>query len=863
MKRSIFLLLFIPFWLNAQLTENFTDGNFTSDPAWSGTVEKYIVNAEMQLQLNATEAGQAWLSTPYTAFSGTAEWRFWIKLAFSPSGSNYSDVYLLSDQADLSGTLNGYFLRFGEAGSNDAIELFLKQGSTITSVCRGTDALLATSFALDVKVVRKQNGDWNIFVDPNGSGIYNLDANGNNNTFSPGGYFGFTGNFTVSNSTKMYYDSVFIGEEVVDTQAPNLLSAAATDPLSITVTFDEAIAPEQLTQTGNYTINEGIGAPQQVTQGVTAAQAVLQLPAALQNGKLYTLTISGIKDIAGNEMPVVSVELSYYEAMRNDVVINEIMADPSPVVGLPEWEFVELYNPTEVLINLDNFVFLIGSTEKLISNVQIEPGGFLLLAHEDARASLEVFGSFYGFSSFQLANTTAALTLVSKQGIEISKLTYDDTWYKDTKKKEGGWSLEQIDPTNPCGGQNNWIASGDLSGGTPGRQNSYHSIGDAGPKPALMKLVSGNVIQIWFDQQMDALSFSNTDYYTLEPGNIHPQSAFTNNADPAFVELVFAQDFETGVLYKLNLDTQILNCAGRHVEQGIFIEFGIPQAVEKNDIVINEVLFNPFNDGVDFVELVNRSTKILNLEDLRLGDVRQTIPNPADTTLKVITATTKLMMPGDYVLLTTSAPAVAAFYEIPQDFNFVTMPSFPSYSNEYGTVILMSKDNKLIDVMTYNESMHYPLLNYVDGVSLERIAVDRPSDDLANWHSAAQSAGFATPGYRNSVQVDDNVVIDSPIVIDPETFSPDGDGYNDVTSVRYTFAEAGYTLNVHIYSASGQHVRHLVKSRLIADNGAVSWDGLDESGNKVPTGIYVVFAEVFAIDGAVKGYKKAVVVGTR
>lgn len=862
MKRYILLLFFIPLWVNAQLIDNFSDGDFTSNPTWSGTSEKYIVNEAKQLQLSAAEAGKAYLSTPYTLSGANTEWRFWIKLAFAPSGSNFSEVFLSSDKANLDGDLNGYVMRFGEAGSSDAIELFLKQGSTMTSVCRGTEAMLASSFALFVKVIRKANGDWNIFVDPTGSGIYALNASGNNNTLNPGGYFGFSGTYTVSNSTKMYYDDVFVGAEVLDTNPPEVLSVAAADPSTIVVTFNEAIETQSLTQASNYTINLGIGNPAQVVQGATAAQAVLNLANPLENGKLYELTLNGLKDLSGNVMPSTTRALSYYQAGSNDIVINEIMADPSPVVGLPEWEFVELFNTTNTLINLNDFVFVIGTTEKPMTNVQIEPNGFLILAHEDARAALSPFGSFYGFSSFQLANSGAKLTLKNSTGLVISAVTYSDAWYRSSAKADGGWTIEQIDPTNPCGGAFNWTASNELTGGTPGRQNSVFAISTAGPKLSLIKLVSNQVIQLWFDQQMDGFGLANAANYRLEPGNIQPASVTTNIADPAFVELSFEAAFSHGVLYELHIYPTLMNCAGRPVGEGVFISFGLPETIEKNDIVINEVLFNPLNNGVDFVEIYNRSNKILNLENLRLGDVRQTFPNPPDTTLKVITTTTRLLMPEGYALLTTNISAVTSIYSVESIDNFISMASFPSYANEKGTVLLKSDAGVLVDLMSYNEKMHYPLLNTVDGVSLERISVDRPSSETGNWHSAAQSVGFATPGYRNSVQVNDYLVEDE-LLVDPETFSPDGDGYNDVTTLRYSFAQTGNNLNIYIYSASGQLVRHLVKSKLIAENGAESWDGLNDNGSKVPTGIYVIYAEVFTMDGTVKGIKKAVVVATR
>lgn len=862
MKRTIFLLLLFPLLLNAQLFDNFSDGNFTENPPWTGTGDKYIVNTNFQLQLNSTEAATTYLSTPYTDPGGNVEWRFFIRLNFSPSASNYSDVYLVSNQANLAGPLNGYFLRFGENLSLDAIELYRKTGTVNTKICRGVDATIANAFSIYVRVVRTSAGLWTISIDKTGSGIYLFDSSGTDNTYQPGGFFGFFSMFTISNAKQMYYDDVLISQEIIDNTPPQLVSATPTSPFAVNLVFNEGINTQSLTNAANYVVSDGIGNPSAVVQGATQALATLQLASPLENGKLYTLTISNIKDMSGNTMPVTQVPISFYVANTNDVVINEIMADPTPLVGLPDWEFVELFNNTNKTINLNGWKLFIGTSERLIGQLQLPPNGFVVLAHENARNALQGYAPFFGFSSFTLTNAGATLTLKSPQNITISTVSYSDTWYNDTKKKDGGWTLEQIDPTNPCGGKKNWTASNSVTGGTPGAQNSVFRISDAKPKPEKIKLVSPTTLQIWFDQQMDLVSMGNKSAYNLTPGNMQPALATTNIADPTFVELVFSEALIVGTIYRLNVSSGVLNCAGRPVLSGTYIELGVPHPAEPNDVVINEILFNPLTGGNDFVELYNRSNKIINLEDLRLGAVRQTIPNPPDTTLKDIISSTWLLMPKQYAVLTVSTLSVTNLYYSPTTDNYIEITSFPTYSNELGNAILVSKDKKLIDNMKYTEKMHFPLINYVKGVSLERISPDRPSLEVLNWHSASQTTGYATPGYQNSVYVSDSNQT-GEVVIDPEVFSPDNDGRDDVTSIRYNLDNSGYTMNIHIYNANGQDVRHLVKSALVSQIGAVSWDGLDEQNRKVPSGIYVVYVEVFSIGGKVKSYKKAVVITTR
>ncbi|HLZ16777.1 MAG TPA: hypothetical protein VKQ08_07045, partial [Cyclobacteriaceae bacterium] len=102
----------------AQVKDDFSDGDFTTNPAWSGSTPQFVINASGQLQLNNTVAGISYLSTHFTATTlDQHEWQFYVRQSFSPSGSNYGRIYLVSDQADLTQALNGYYVQFGEAGS--------------------------------------------------------------------------------------------------------------------------------------------------------------------------------------------------------------------------------------------------------------------------------------------------------------------------------------------------------------------------------------------------------------------------------------------------------------------------------------------------------------------------------------------------------------------------------------------------------------------------------------------------------------------------------------------------------------------------------------------------------------------------
>ena len=859
MKKILILLLLLPISLLAQVTDDFSDGDFTQNPTWSGTAEQYTVNNSKQLQLNAEGEGTAYLSLPITEYE-TMEWQFWIREAFAPSGNNYSDVWLSSDNADLQNVTQGYFLRFGEGGSNDAITLFRKDADGQQQICRGTEGAIAASFAVSVKVICDREGNWMIQTCYDNSGIYIVEAQGVDDTHGKGGYFGLWSKFTSTNAKKIYFDDVYVGPRIADHEPPQLLTCEVLDLTHLQLSFNEALNETTALNTSNYSVDNGLGSPMSVSFGTNLAQVVLEFEREIGNGINYTLTVSGIKDLWNNIMEPTTMAFSIYEASEYDIVINEIMADPNPVVGLPEWEYVELYNTTEFGIDLKDWRIEIGSNDNTFGNYVLAPHGYVILCHNDAVSELRAYGDCIGFGSFAVGNSSSAMYLYNKEGILISHVNFSSTWYHDPDKDNGGWSVEQIDPQNPCSGASNWTASTDASGGTPGRLNSVDGENDVMPMVERVSMFSNFIVQLWFDQQMDAATLVDVQNYLVDELNEHPQMAEFNPNDGTFVELLFDHGFEEGMVYTLIING-VTNCVGTTIESDTRVQFGIPNDIAESDILINEILFDPIAPGVDYVELYNNTDKTFDLSLLMLGVIKESFPNPADTTLKEITADSRLFLPNTYVLLSTNSEIVGMQFDCSTD-NYVKMASFPSYANAGGTAILMARDGTVVDQMYYSEKMHYPLLKVTKGVSLERVAFDQPSMSTDNWHSAAEQVHFGTPGQPNSMMQAPEPSEDA-ISISPDVFSPDGDGYDDACFINYHFDEAGYTMNIYIFNVAGQQLRHLAKGELVGQEGSVIWNGLDDNGNHVPIGVYVVVTEVFYFDGKVKQFKNAAVVGTR
>ncbi|PKP33230.1 MAG: hypothetical protein CVT99_01905 [Bacteroidetes bacterium HGW-Bacteroidetes-16] len=855
MKQLFFILLWFPLLLFAQVSDDFSDGNFTENPVWTGDQNKFVVNDNFQLQLMDTAAGASMLATA-NQFVGETEWRCFIRLAFSPSSNNNGRFYLISNQQDMHLPLQGYFLQLGESGSSDALEIFRQDGESVTSVCRGTEGLIASSFSIRVKITKSTDGLWKMYVDPQGGENFQLETQGTDNTFQQTNALGFLCIYTVSNDDNFYFDDVYAGPVIVDNTPPVWLTTSVTSDSTLLLGFDESLNAASVATLSNYEANNGIGTPAS-TELVTGNPTNIQLVFSQKfpSGQMNRLSVSGIRDLAENLMDPGSQDFVFYRAQAGDVVINEIMADPNPVVALPDFEYLELYNLTENLIDLTNWTLTIGTTVKTFDFVVIPANGYLIVSKEEAEPEFTSYGLFYGFSSLALTNAGQTVTLANNEGMLINQVTYSDDWYKDPDKEDGGWSLEQMNPGNYCSGSENWHASENSPGGTPGTQNSVFNDQMLFPAPLKLVILADNILQLTFNQMMDETELQVKSNYEVDGGIGNPQYTYLVVDDSRKIELYFADGFINGKLYGLTAKRNLTNCAGIPMKSDTTISFGLPEIIGTQDIVINELLFNPWTDGVDYVELYNRSQKVLDLGALLLGTIKQSPPNPPDTLYYPILSEQQLMIPGEYLVLTVSPDVVKKQYYTQNPEAFLKVEPFPAFNNDSGTVQITTSENLLVDELKYNENMQYPLLSYLDGVALERINPHVSSNQTNNWHSASESVGFGTPGYLNSQDVSQQVE-DKSIQIVPEIFSPDNDGYQDVLNIMYTFDEPGYMMTVKIFNAGGYTVRKLVNNQYLGTSGMVSWDGIQDDHSKAPVGIYVFYVEVFDLNGNVKKYKK-------
>lgn len=1123
LKNILFALLLFPVSLYAQWNDDFTDNDFTTNPAWSGNAADWtIVSGQLRSNGPAVTPTTIYLSTPSTAAMNT-QWEFFVNPKCATSSGNYMIVTLMSDQADITGSYNGYYVMIGNTA--DDISLYRKDGATATILIDGTNSTISSSTnnPYSIKIVRDAADNWTLFIDNTGTGTnYITDGTVVDATYSTSSFFGVLCTYSASNNQKYFFDNFYAGPIIVDNTPPAIISASTISSTEVDLLFDENVEQTTAETISNYVVNNSIGNATVASRDATNNKLVhLTFGTAFTSGQNYILTATNVQDLTGNAITTATASFSYLaisSATYREVIVNEIFPDPSPQIGLPVAEFIELYNRSNNNFDLSNWTYTDGNTSTTMSNFILQPGQFVILCPVGDTALYSAYGPTIGLTSFpSLNNSGDTVRILNSSGTIIDQVIYSDNWYQDVLKKDGGYTLELINPTLDCSNSNNWTASNAASGGTPGIQNSVNNNSPDLSAPQLnnVQILSQSQIMLTFSESMDSASIANatitlsaplatasiipvapdfiqtiisftpaldsTLAYSITMSNATdcsgnsmttntisfgigvpaqryeiviselfpdpdgstylPQSEFvelynntskvlnisgytindatssstinnavlfpndylilaananvndylsygkvlgmtsfislnnasdnislknpagqiihrvhytdswyqdaakknggwtlemidpnnpcgelnnwhasadtsggtpgrqnavwSNNPDVTNPDILLAEAFDSTLVvlqFDEIMDSASIMNATFAIDNGISItsqsvygdrtallyvspalqhqiiytisaqlctdcvgnpvstktaQFALPDQAAPGDLIINEVLFDPRGSGADFVEIYNNSQRFISLNGWTLANYsNDTIANP-----KTITSNMIMIYPGEYTILTTDPDNILQEYPAGYYNRFLRMNSMPTYANDQGHVVLIDNLNRLSDEFSYNSTMHFALLNSADGVSLERIDFNRPTEEESNWHSAAESVNYATPGYKNSESLP--AENGATITISPETFSPDNDGYNDIVNISYQFEEPGYVGNITIYDASGRIEKYLMRSELLGTTGTKSWDGINEKREKSTVGIYVVYFEVFDLQGNIQHYKKALVVATK
>ena len=541
------------------------------------------------------------------------------------------------------------------------------------------------------------------------------------------------------------------------------------------------------------------------------------------------------------------------ESKNGEIVINEIMADPTPVAGLPDREYLELYNLGGTSVNLKNWILESGSKQKVFPDVSIGPGEFLLVTAPGGAKELQGLGKIVEISGFGLTNSGVVLSLYGIEKQLVDQVTYLPSMHSKGRE-DGGYALERIDPERMCGQGNNWATTLSAKGGTPGAENSVKASNPDQSPPQVIStsFTTDSRLEIQFTERLRLPAVLQDILENLSAGVSVDSIKMDQNS--FLMQIWFhPATILNGKNYSATLQGVKDECGNPLADYPFKFGYYLP---EKSDLLISEVLFNPFPDGADFVEIYNNSGHEVDLSELFLASRDET---NALCQISQLSLKQEYLTAGSYLAVTKSKESILRFYRAGGERCLLELEKFPTLTDQSGTVVLLTKFQESIDEMNYNDGMHDHLIAETEGISLERISWSIPASRKENWHSAAKSTGYATPGYKNSVTAMADS-IQKMVRIEPVVFSPNGDQINDQLNIYINRGEPGWILNVTILNCVGKIVRNLANNLTTSSSDVVVWDGLDDHYQNVEPGIYVLNISQFSRDGEHQSVRIACVV---
>lgn len=557
------------------------------------------------------------------------------------------------------------------------------------------------------------------------------------------------------------------------------------------------------------------------------------------SGGTHVFVLSGLIDpLTGQHFPPLSVDFLISEsATLFDVIINEFTPRPDN----NQDRFVELYNRSDKTLSIDKWT--IGrSSQAVVLNYSnpIQPGELVVIG-----PNISSIGSYNGVHGIQasipvLARTQDALWIRSESETLIDSLYYNNSW---GTRLQNNRSVERIDADYIGMDPANWASHPTSDSKGLINVNQQSNIGSVKVKSAFetistYEVVFESYIRLTAESSVLVNGIPSDDWmWSIWSGNmisIPKHHGYVSDTEAVWIDIFDVYHF-----------------AGNNKES-IFTEIGRRPA--PGDLLINEILYQPlqeryssYPDQSEFVELINTRPYKITLRDILLRDAidkngqsRSIVPESSDTWM--------VEAHGYAIIVADTASSIedsrlARFFGIVPDHSWARADrSTLSLTSTGRDVIIADKDGTVIDSVRYTPDLHHPLLRDTRGISLERTE-GLPVSMLPKWTSSADPMG-ATPGTRNSNFYHANTVShDDMVSVHPNPFSPDMDGHEDVTIIEIRFQDPGYLVRLTIYDRYGHQRKVLINDAIAGSDLSVSWDGTNNRGNLLSTGVYILHVQ--------------------
>jgi len=489
MRLFIFWIILIPLAIQAQVRDDFSDGNFTSAPSWTGDTSDFIVNSQHQLQLNASGSDTSCLITRSLALSDI-EWSFWIKMSFNTSLNNYARVYLGSDSPDLEGAINAIYLQIGGAG--DSVVLFRENGNIHQPLFKFP--FLRTNSPINVfriKICRDSAGSWDLYADSTGGSALIRYGGFNDKGRIPSAWLGVFCRYTSSNSNKFWFDDFYAGRIIHDTVPPRVIAVGFSDSLTIRIKFSEYIDSSCIGNNVNFSLKNE---PEKLQKAYILKTDPSIIYIKINTSENYffcdSLRIRNISDFSNNSLADTSVFLCYYipgTCLPGDLVINEVLFHPDAAGS----RFIEFFNRSSKAISLSMLsVGTAGSGQSALNyellcktERMLLPNDFYVITADSVKLCSRYYvpdpGRIAEVEHFPGMNADSGSVFLKSNAdsIMVDEMSYNQNMHLPFLASTEGVSLERLDPQMPSNCRANWQSASETTGfASPGYENSHYAV---------------------------------------------------------------------------------------------------------------------------------------------------------------------------------------------------------------------------------------------------------------------------------------------------------------------------------------------------------------------------------------------------
>lgn len=731
MKRFLFSLSFFCIsqvnLLKAQeiiRSDNFETTTFPSSTGWIGDTDKFVIdniNATKRLRLNAVSGDtKAAIALPDSFTFGSIQFDVFFNFS-GLSGSNKLNVYFALDKSKPDGQHSGYLLEGGESLSADVFRLKRVTNGVSTTLASDT-TLIDGGGAYKIKIDRDTTGLFTVSIGRGANGVLNPFISIRDTMYTKPGFVVFEPNFTSTRITSTSFDEIELKK-----YRSFLKSGFVKTEKSISLLWSETLDQSSI-QTTQFTVKPAGISPTSFSLDANK-QLTLTFTDPLPFGN-FSLEINPQKDLYGISSASFLIPLRREAPYtQGTIILSEFMHNPP--TGLAD--YIELQNLSSNDLEIGNWIIRDNNPTNysVPANTTIKANNFIVLA-SDTTALFNHFGTrnYVQMSSFPGLNntTTDQVRVYTSNFALVDSVEYELSWGGT------GVALERKSNSIKASFPENWGVSLDPLKGTPGLANNV-ALDTSAPSLKTASVVSANSISVQFSESIAANSVQLNSTFTLD-GGITITEIQSVNATTFLLKL--SPNLVPNQTYILTI-TGVSDIFGNIISSPInkTLKLIVIETAIEGDILISEFIYDQPSGYTEAIELVNTSSKFIDLKNFTYND--------NSGARKTITSETTIFRPGEFIIIAPSLSLQSIF----PDAQFISMGSnFAALNNSGDQIVIRSSSGLLLDSLEYTPAWGGTK------VSLERRSTSLSARFKENWGDSP-NALFATLGKANEV-IQDN-----------------------------------------------------------------------------------------------------------